>query len=743
QENMELPKRPGYGREGRKIKLRANFFQVTLPNVDFLYHYDLEISPEKAPVSVCRDVVDAAIKHGEFKGVFNGCKPAFDGRRNLYCREPLPLKSEEASLKVTLPGTDGGKERKFTLKIKEAGLVSIKELDQFLNGEFRGKVPQDAIQGMDIVLRQMPSMKFTAVGRCFFPPPNGHCHDLGGGCELWTGFYQSVRPSQWKTMLLNIDVSSKGFQKSMPVIDFMLEILRQDRNRVLDTRWVMDERDKKKLTTEIKGLRVETTHIKRKFTVMGLSHPAFNNRFRLEDNTETTVEAYFRNKYNISLRYPHLPCLLVGQKKNSVPMEVCNMIPTQRKRLTDEQTAAMIRKTAKPANERQRDINQWVDELATASDQYLKNEYGMRINKQMVAIEGRVLPAPELTLGGNPQGSALTPSDGAWDMRGKSFFEARTVEVWALVCFSHPKWCPKEKLEGFARQMGNVCRSEGMRMNPVPCRAEYASRVQEVEGIFGKLLHDFNSLQLIVVALPDRGNKDVYNEVKRVGDTVLGIPTQCVQMKQFTMAKPQVCSNIAMKINGKLGGTNHVIADSLKATITDDKGNGIFNSPVIIFGADVTHPAPGDNGIPSIAAVVASLNRNASRYCARVRPQTHMKCKQAQEIIVDLADMDVHIYIRLWRKLESHDTQTMFRRFQVLLEEVRAVQQACAMLEKDYQPLITFVVVQKRHHARLFAEEGRDARGKSRNVPAGTTVDTVICHPFEFDFYLCSHAGIQ
>ncbi|EDO38584.1 predicted protein, partial [Nematostella vectensis] len=66
-------------------------------------------------------------------------------------------------------------------------------------------VPQDAIQGMDIVLRQMPSMKFTAVGRCFFPPPNGHCHDLGGGCELWTGFYQSVRPSQWKTMLLNID----------------------------------------------------------------------------------------------------------------------------------------------------------------------------------------------------------------------------------------------------------------------------------------------------------------------------------------------------------------------------------------------------------------------------------------------------------------------------------------------------------------------------------------------------------
>jgi len=33
--------------------------------------------------------------------------------------------------------------------------------------------------------------------------------------------------------------------------------------------------------------------------------------------------------------------------------------------------------------------------------------------------------------------------------------------------------------------------------------------------------------------------------------------------------------------------------------------------------------------------------------------------------------------------------------------------------------------------------------GKSGNIPAGTTVDNGITHPTEFDFYLCSHAGIQ
>lgn len=64
-------------------------------------------------------------------------------------------------------------------------------------------------------------------------------------------------------------------------------------------------------------------------------------------------------------------------------------------------------------------------------------------------------------------------------------------------------------------------------------------------------------------------------------------------------------------------------------------------------------------------------------------------------------------------------------------------------LELGYQPGITFVVVQKRHHTRLFCADRKDQTGKSGNIPAGTTVDVGITHPTEFDFFLCSHAGIQ
>lgn len=34
-----------------------------------------------------------------------------------------------------------------------------------------------------------------------------------------------------------------------------------------------------------------------------------------------------------------------------------------------------------------------------------------------------------------------------------------------------------------------------------------------------------------------------------------------------------------------------------------------------------------------------------------------------------------------------------------------AIREACIKLEKDYQPGITFIVVQKRHHTRLFCTD--------------------------------------
>lgn len=77
-------------------------------------------------------------------------------------------------------------------------------------------------------------------------------------------------------------------------------------------------------------------------------------------------------------------------------------------------------------------------------------------------------------------------------------------------------------------------------------------------------------------------------------------------------------------------------------------------------------------------------------------------------------------------------------------KEVSAIRRACKRVQKDnYEPAITFLVVQKRHHTRLFPCNINDSEDRNKNVPAGTCVDTVIVHPTAQDFYLVSHASIQ
>ncbi|KAH7948292.1 hypothetical protein HPB52_020262 [Rhipicephalus sanguineus] len=140
------------------------------------------------------------------------------------------------------------------------------------------------------------------------------------------------------------------------------------------------------------------------------------------------------------------------------------------------------------------------------------------------------------------------------------------------------------------------------------------------------------------------------------------------------------------------------------------------------------------------------MDAHPSRYAATVRVQQHR-----QEIIQDLASMVKELLIQFYKSTRFKPTRIIFYRdgvsegqfAQVLHHELLAVREACLKLETDYKPGITFVVVQKRHHTRLFCSDKKEQIGKSGNIPAGTTVDLGITHPTEFDFYLCSHAGIQ
>lgn len=84
----------------------------------------------------------------------------------------------------------------------------------------------------------------------------------------------------------------------------------------------------------------------------------------------------------VAFRYAHLPCLTAGPKKDRyLPMDVCTVIPSPRKQLTEEQTSNMIRKTARPAPERQQNIDEWVGFFLPSFYCLIEARAGLRGNK--------------------------------------------------------------------------------------------------------------------------------------------------------------------------------------------------------------------------------------------------------------------------------------------------------------------------------------------------------------------------
>jgi eukaryotic translation initiation factor 2C len=83
-------------------------------------------------------------------------------------------------------------------------MVNLAVLESVLRGDSLGPIPFESIQALDVVMRHLPSMKYTPVGRSFFTQPENEPYTLGNGREVWFGFHQSIRPSMWK-MMMNID----------------------------------------------------------------------------------------------------------------------------------------------------------------------------------------------------------------------------------------------------------------------------------------------------------------------------------------------------------------------------------------------------------------------------------------------------------------------------------------------------------------------------------------------------------
>jgi len=156
-------------------------------------------------------------------------------------------------------------------------------------------------------------------------------------------------------------------------------------------------------------------------------------------------------------------------------------------------------------------------------------------------------------------------------------------------------------------------------------------------------MKDMTQCSFIVVLLPST-DAYVYDQIKRMGDLEIGVITQCCQRKPFMKGNGQYLSNVAMKVNLKLGGVNHhVKPQELPGT----------DQNTIIMGIDVTHPSPGSkDNAPSIAASVASIDANFAQYRPDIRVQAARR-----EMVNELGDM-IKRHLQHWSKVNDNRKPT-------------------------------------------------------------------------------------
>ncbi|XP_024310310.1 protein argonaute 18 isoform X1 [Brachypodium distachyon] len=746
-----FPARPGFGSAGKACIVKANHFFVGLVDKG-LHQYDVTVSPEPTLTGVYRAVMSRLVSEHQHTSL-GGRLPAYDGRKTLYTAGQLPFNSKEFEviLSDNKTGSSGhSRERKYVVAIKHVTLVSLQQLQMLMAG-YSTDIPSQALQVLDIVLRDMilnerSDMGYVVVGRSFFSASIDDPRHLGLGIEGWKGFYQSIRPTQ-SGLSLNIDMSSTAFVKAQSVIKFVQDILKKP-----DLRHVTGP-DCQKIKKALKGVRVEVTHrgdVRRKYCISGLAGTARDLRFQSSTGVSKTVMDYFRETYKLQLRYDFLPCLDVGttQKPNYLPMEVCNIVPGQRyqKKLDENQVSNMMQITCQQPLQREGFIRQTV-RCNNYNNTKRANEFGIEVDYEPTSVQARVLPAPMLKYHPSGSDNMCNPSNGAWNMRGKKVVDGARVVNW--LCINFCVDLPEADVRRFCNGLSNMCCNTGLFVNigglklfsadPLKFEANlhnvrnFCQQTRQMSGV--------QKIDLLLALLPDK-NDSLYGDIKRICETDIGVMSQCCLRKNVLKSSPQFFANVAIKINAKCGGRNSVFANRQASLPV------VSAKPTIIFGADVTHPSALDDATPSIASVVASKDwPEVTKYHGVVRAQGHR-----EELIQGLEDIVRELLRSFEKESNRRPEQLIFYRDgvsegqfkQVLEKEIPEIEKAWKAIYNE-EPQITFIVVQKRHHTRLFPNNHSDMSSKdsSGNVLPGTVVDRQVCHPTEFDFFLCSHAGIK
>lgn len=259
--NARMPQRPGFGTQGRKVMLWANYFPLVLKSDVQLYRYSIEILPgyERGKVPTgkrAKRVVKLLLEdhfHDKKLGV------ASDFKSNIISTTKLEL--NQAGYRVLYRGdyedeyADGAPT--YHVLVQSTGTLHASELVDYLTSTGAGALlgsKYEILQVLNIVMGHTPKVAIgvSSIGSSkHFQLATADKMDLGAGLTALQGFFFSVRAATAR-VIVNVQVKNSAFYDEGP-----LERLMQSYLSDIGP-------NKAKLSNFLKQVSVNVTHIKRK-----------------------------------------------------------------------------------------------------------------------------------------------------------------------------------------------------------------------------------------------------------------------------------------------------------------------------------------------------------------------------------------------------------------------------------------------------------------------------------------------
>ncbi|KAH7395607.1 eukaryotic translation initiation factor-like protein 2C 2 [Cadophora sp. MPI-SDFR-AT-0126] len=783
----QLPYRNGYNTTGRAVNIQVNQYKVLDWIKGDVHQYDINIGNGAEKRGKIMAVWKSRAVQERLRQAFPpGALILWDGNKLAWSKYRIGEQRIKVNFDVEkgrAPRPDKPADEVYVI-IRPTTQIRMAVIGAYLNKSIQfDKSVLEAITFLDHCMRQGPSEQYTMIKRSFFSRGTTS-HQLDNVVVAMKGVYTSIRlcsptasiGAPGTGLALNVDVANGTFWAAQDVHQAARNYCSQ-RNRALSYTvfrdlllpvkdgkggWAKSE-DFKNLSRFVK-LKFIVKHRgkgddKKEYAIKKFTFEkgeaysktgahAKNTYFKFRDrNTgneqDITVFDYFKRTYNIELQCWWLP-LIITERAGMFPMELCTLSPNQRYnfKLSPEQTSNMIKFAVTRPKQRVESIVHGINMLKWPQDRYL-NHFDIKVDPKMTMTQARVLQNPEIQFAG----AKLNPgTQGRWDLRGKKFLlpNPEPLNSWGFVILGG---CTSEQtVRNFANVFISTYVGHGGKVankNPLIYNQSRSEDIPTLVNNARRAVGDQVKAmpQILFYVLPGR-DSFMYERLKKNSECRFAMMSQCLNVAHVNKAQPQYCSNVCMKVNAKLGGTTSKVVTP----------KGFFTRPTMIIGADVSHPAPGSPQA-SMAAVTMSFDKDCCRYAAAVQTNGY----RVEMITKDNIEQLILPYVKQWvsrvggGNLPHHiyyfrDGVSEGQYSHVLSREVADMKAIIAQEYKEAANNIkwTVAVCTKRHHIRFFPKEG-DSQAADRNANAlpGTLVEKDITHPYEYDFYLCSHAAIQ